>query len=237
MAKVDRKKLLNKPDEFQTFTDRAYRWAKDNLTLVIVAIGGVALIIALVVGIKAYGDYQARSAANALAPAMAGYSRTLMESSNPAAASQAEKALLQVIDEYGSTTAGRQARFALGCLYLEHAKWQKAQAQFEGLIDDSGNPPELMPLIWRGKGQALEGQGKYKQAADALAKAIELAGPNLSPTFQMARARNLIAAGDKEAAKRIYEGIIARNQDKLNVSLAQAKLVSLGIAPPRPAAK
>ena len=54
MVKVDRKKLLNEPDEFQTFTDLAVKWGQENKRLIVVIAIVLVLAVGGTVGIRSY---------------------------------------------------------------------------------------------------------------------------------------------------------------------------------------
>lgn len=235
MAKVDRKQLLNQPDEFLTASDKAVKWAQENLKTVIIVLSIIVVALALVVGWQIYGDYRTRVAADALAPAMTDFAKALSASSDDKATQAAEKALVKVMDDYGSTPSGRQARFALGSLELEHGRWDKALETFQRLTGDKDLAPELLPLAWRGKAQALEGLKKYQDSAQAYAKAAELSGPNLAASFRMSQARALAEGGDKSGAEAIYREIIEKGKDPVNVQVAKELLAVMGVTPPEAA--
>ena len=228
MAKVDRKKLLNEPDEFITFSDKAVRWIQANLKIVLVGVGAVVVILSAVIGTRAYIDHREDTAANSLAPVMSNYGALLSQDADQAQLKQAEEALAQLVAEYGATTAGMQARLALGSLQAEKGKWQKALDTYTALCDEEELPPDFKPLAYRGKGQALEGLKKYGQAAEAYAEAGRMAGPNQAMAFKFDRARVLAADGKKDEAKALYREVLGTKPDPQTVAAATAHLVALG---------
>ena len=232
MAKVDRKKLLNEPDEFITFSDKAVRWIQENLKVVIVGVAVVTVILAGVIGIRAYIDHREFTAADALAPVMTGYAALLSQDADQAQIKAAEDALAKLVTEYGATTAGMQARLALGSLQAEKGKWQKALDTYTALCDEDDLAADFKPLAYWGKGQALEGLKKYGQAAEAYAEAVRMAGPNQALAFKLDRARVLAAAGQKDEAKALYREVLGRKPDPQSAAEATARLVALGESVP-----
>ena len=67
----------------------------------------------------------------------------------------------------------------------------------------------MAPLAWHGLGQAQEASGKFAEAATSYERAIGLAGPAFSSDYRLDRARALAAAGQKEAALKIYRQVLS----------------------------
>ena len=233
MARVDRKKLLNEPDEFITFSDKAVRWIQENLKKVLIGVAVVTICLAAVIGTKAYIEHREISAANALAPVMSNYGALLSKEADQAQLKAAEDALARLVAEYGATTAGMQARLALGSLQAEKGKWQKALETYTALCDEQDLAEDFKPLAFRGKGQALEGLKKYNEAAEAYAEAERMSGPNQAMALKMDRARVLGAAGKKDQAKALYRQILDQKPDAQSVAAVTAHLVALGESVPK----
>lgn len=232
MAKIDRKKLLKEPDEFLTFSDRAISWSRANMKLVIGVATAAALILAAVLGIKAYLDYHQRMAAAALAPVMVAYQQAVLgKSPDPKMVAKLAEQLKDVTDDYGATPAGLQARMALGDLQLSLGRFKEAVVTFSELTEEPDLGADLAPLAWRGLAQAQEGAGDYTLAAASYQRAGELAGPNLARLVNLERARVLAAAGDKNQAAQLYRKLAADNSDAALAMQAQAGLTSLGLDP------
>ena len=197
--KIDRKKLLKEPDEFLTFSDRAVRWARDNLKIVISVATAVAVALAAVVGLNAYLDYHQRSAAAALAPVMVAYQQVVLNKvGDPKMMASLAERLRDGTDDYGTTVAGMQGRLALGDLQLSLGRYKDAIGTFQTLTEEPDLGADLAPLAWRGLGQSQEGAGDYDDAALSYRQAGELAGPNLGRLITLDRARVLAAAGKKD---------------------------------------
>ena len=231
MAKINRKELLRKPDEFQTFSERAVKWVRENQKKFYITLGGLVAAIALVVGIQTYLDYRVHAAANALSPAFQQYMNVVFGEKTPVKLAEAEKALGTITKEYGATPAGIQGRLALGNLLLEQGKWAESQKLFTELSEEPDLPAEFMPFALHGLGLSLEGQEKYTEAKDAYADAARISGPNEKTTYELAQARVLAAKGDKQAAADIYRNVVQNATDPDSAQIARESLVSLDLAP------
>ena len=231
MAKIDRKKLLKEPDEFLTISDQAVRWSRTHTRLLIISVASLLAVLILVVGIQTYLNHRQAQGAQALAQAFTYYADTVLGQAEPAQANAAVKELTQVVEQYGATDAGQQAALALGDVHLRLGQYAQAEKALRELSDEPGLPPELAPLIWRGLGQALEGQKKYGEAAEAYQGAVKAAGPRLANLFKLDQARVLAAAGQSSQAQEVYLSLAGQDQDLTVSQLARQRLVALGVAP------
>lgn len=228
-AKIDRKKLLKQPDEFLTFSDRAIKWARDNMQRVLIIASALVAALVIVIGIKAYLDYHQRQAAASLAPVMAGYQVVVEGKADAKMMASLADQLSKVTKDYGATPAGKQARLALGDLLLTLGRYPQAVKVFSALSQESDLPGALSPMAWRGLGQAQEGAKNYAAAAAAYSKAVELAGPHLRRLCLLDRARVLGAAGDKKAAGDILRKLLADPAAAAVAQRARVGLSALGL--------
>jgi predicted negative regulator of RcsB-dependent stress response len=231
MAKINRKKLLKEPDEFLTFSEQAVAWAKDNAKFLMGVAVCLALAVGAWVGIGAYMEHRQDQAAGALANSFESYAKAVEGKADPAQEKTARESLAKVVDEYGSTAAGIQARLALGDLLVEKAKYADAEKVFQTLSAESGLPPAMGPLAWHGLGLSLEGQQKYTEAAGAYEKAMKEAGPTLRNSYRLDLARVQEAAGQKDAAIKTYREAVANPPDPSSLDLVKSRLVVLGVDP------
>ncbi len=230
---VKQRKKLKEPDEFITLSDRAVRWARENLKLVIALAAAFVLCLAAITAVQAYLQHQRQAAAQALAVAMEPYAKAMDDFTDQKSFTAAEKALRKVMEDYGSTASGVQASLSLGNLLLSREKWGSAQEVFQVLCEQDDLAPILQPLAWRGKAQALEGQKKFQESAGAYRRAVKLSGPNLARRYRLDLARVLAAAGDQKQAEDIYRELCGPKGDPLLAEVARAELVELGVVPPK----
>jgi predicted negative regulator of RcsB-dependent stress response len=236
MAKVDRKKLLKQPDEFLTLSDRVIRWGKQNLKILTVGSTALVLAMAVTLGIQAYLNHRASQAGQALAGVFDDFAACMAGQADAGQAEAAVKGLAQVVEQYGATDAGMQARLALGELQLRQGQADKAEKTLAALGEEPDLPPHLAPLALAALGRSQEQRGKFAEAAEAYANAIKAAGPQQAVLYRLDRARVLEAAGDKPQAEALYRGLLKQAKDSLLAQMARQRLVAMGLeAGPEPA--
>jgi predicted negative regulator of RcsB-dependent stress response len=229
MRKANRKKLLKEPDEFLTLTQRAIQWAQNNTRLIIVVVCAAVVVVGAWVGISSYLEHRRVQAAEALAAAFADYALSVDGRAKPQQEKEAVSRLQKVAEQYGATPAGIQARLALGSLLVQQGSYARAREVLSALSEEPDLPPEIAALVWQALGQALEGEKKYSQAAEAYGQAVRLAGPNLALMFRLDQARALAAAGDKDQAARLYRGILEKYPSRPEARTARERLAALGL--------
>ncbi len=231
MAKIDRKKLLKKPDEFLTFSERAVVWSKNNAKLLIGVVVCLILAVGAWVGIGTYMEHRQDQASEALASSFENYAKAVEGKADPAQEKAARVSLAKVVDQYGSTPAGIQARLALGDLLVEKGKYADAEKVLSELCDETTLPTAMRPLVRHSLGLSLEGQKKYAEAANAYQSAMKEAGQTLRNSYRLDLARVQEAAGQKEAAIKSYTEAVAQPPDPSSLDMVRSRLVALGVDP------
>jgi predicted negative regulator of RcsB-dependent stress response len=231
MAKVNRKKLLKEPDEFLTFSDKAIAWSKENAKLLMGAAAVLVGVVAAWVIIGTYLQHRQDEAADALAGSFESYAKAVEGKADPSQEKAARQSLAKVVEKYGATPAGIQARLALGDLLVEKGKYPEAEKVLNELCEEADLPPAMRPLAWHGLGLSLEGQKKYAEAAKAYESAMREAGPTLRNSYRLDLARVQEAAGEKEAAIKSYSDAVAQPPDPTSLDMVRSRLVALGVDP------
>ena len=231
MAKINRKKLLKEPDEFLTLSQRALAWSREHAKVILAVAVGLALAIGAFVGLQTYLEYRDNQAADTLARSFEDYAKAVEGKAGPAQEQAARANLAKVVEQYGATPAGIQARLALGDLLLEKSKYAEAEKVFSELTEETDLPAAMRPLAWHGLGVSLEGQKKYAEAADAYTSAMKEAGPALRNSYRLDLARVQEAAGNKTAAIQAYREAVQEPPDPASADLARSRLVALGVDP------
>ncbi len=213
MAKSDIKKTLKEPDEFITFADKAAKWAQANMKLLTIAGVVLVLIVGAGVGVSQYINSRDAKATEALGPVMIAYEQFLGGKFDSEATQTMQEALELIGSQFGATPAGMQARLVLGDVLYRRGEYKKAADELGSLSEDTALASELLPLALHGRGQALEAQQLYADAAAAYKSAVAAAGPNLAQMYKVDLARVLAAQGDVAGAKAIYEEELKKTTD------------------------
>jgi tetratricopeptide (TPR) repeat protein len=116
-----------------------------------------------------------------------------------------------VIDQYGGTRAGFEARMALGSLYYNHGEAGKAIAPLQAATESAPGSFEKS-LAFSALGYANENAGKPQEAVAAYEKALGAAGAQAEAVkgdLLLAIARSYEALKDSAKARSTYDRIIS----------------------------
>jgi tetratricopeptide (TPR) repeat protein len=119
------------------------------------------------------------------------------------------RGLRGLVDEYGSTKAGKIAALFLGNCYLSTQQLDQAKAAFETATESDA--PIVQSGAHAGLAAVWESMGKYDQAAQEYDKAATEDRLDLNtPNYLVGAARNYEKAGKKEEAIKNYRTVATR---------------------------
>ena len=191
-------------------TDSILDWARANSSRI--AIGAIIVVAVAVVGLlwRASAEKKEINASQALASA-----QNVVLSGNAALAQSDLQALLR---RYGGTRAAVQARLLLAQVYFGQGKVEDGLKELEAITSPGIFAASLHGL----KAAGLEQAGKPAEAAAEYEKAAEEATTDFGrASYQSDAARAHLAAGNADAAKRLWESIAA---DDTNPLAGEAKV-------------
>ena len=121
-----RRKDLKKPDEFITLSAKIITWCRDNIRLIMGAMGGIILLMLISAGVFAFKTQKEAKARTLYQEALALYPAAT--SGKPSFAEYAAVAtkLEEVKSHYGSTAVGTNALVDLGNVYFKSGDYDKA---------------------------------------------------------------------------------------------------------------
>ena len=185
-------------------------WARVNSSKL--SIGGIILVAVAAVGFlwRASADKKELRASEALASAQA-----VVQSGNAALAQSDLQALLR---RYGGTSAAIQARMLLAQVHFGQGKVDDGLKELNSI----GSPGVYAASVHALKGAGLEQAGKPAEAAAEFEQAAAASNTTLGKaSYQSDAARAYLAAGNLDAAKRIWQAIAT---DDTNPLAGEAKV-------------
>jgi predicted negative regulator of RcsB-dependent stress response len=185
-------------------------WARANSKRL--SIGGIVLVAVAAAGLlwRASADKKEMRASQALASAQ------MVAQSGNAALAQSD--LQAVLRRYGDTKAGAQARILLAQVYFSQGKTAEGLRELEAVGSGGMYAASVHALKAAGleqSGKSAEAAAEYEQAAAASKTDIAKA------SFQSDAARAYRAAGNNDAAKRLWDAIA---KDETNPLSGEAKV-------------
>jgi len=123
----------------------------------------------------------------------------------------AQSGLEKLVQRYGSTPSGAQARVLLAQVHFEKGEYQEGMKELEPVTNDKDAYTAAAALNLTGA--ALEQSGKYAEAAATYQKAAARAPYNTDRDIYMASAaRALTSAGKLEEARKIWSELAKDDQ-------------------------
>lgn len=196
-------------------------WAQANTNKL--AIGGIVIAAAAAVWmfVRAANDKKELNGSRDLAAA------TMVFQSGNTALAQSD--LQAVIRRYGATAAGTQARMLLAQVHFGQGKADEGLKE----LDAISKPGPFAAAIEGLRAAGLEMAGKPAEAASAFERAAAAAKTATEKaSFQSDAARAYVAAGNADAARRIWEAMAGDDSNPLageaRVRLGELKVKPIG---------
>lgn len=202
-------------------TESFIEWARANSSRL--SIGGIVVLAVAAIGLlwRASADKREVRASQALAAA-----QSVVQSGNAALAQSDLQALLR---RYGGTTAAIQARLLLAQVHFGQGKVEDGLKE----LDAIGSPGLYAASVHGLRAAGLEQSGKPAEAAAEYERAAAATSTALGKAaYQSDAAKAYLAAGNAQAATRIWEAIAGDDTNPLageaRVRLGELKAKPIG---------
>jgi tetratricopeptide (TPR) repeat protein len=174
MAKGIRRKALREPDEFLTLSNRFVEYAKQHEQRLTMAVLGLVVLLAIVLGIRWYRASQVSQAGVAFATAQREFKAQKFDA--------AAAAFARVSSTWPGTAYGELARLYVGNSYAELGKTAEAQAAFADAAAHSGDALVRQAAQYN-LGLAKLKSGDKPGGAKDLSAAAAMEGPLRGPAW------------------------------------------------------
>lgn len=218
--KISRKKLLNEPDEFLTFSAKLFQYALEHKYQLLGALGGIVAVVLIVTGIRFYSLQRSKEAFALLEKSRARYEKLLDEKDPQTAFEEVKSDFEHILDKYGDKAGGKLARvlFADICYRAENLDqaiflYEKALADFQD--------PFIRNSIFSGLAYAYEKKQAYKKATEYFEKIAASADPVLKGEALFNIGRLYAALGDHEKSQTAYQQLISEQPNSIYIDLAK----------------
>jgi len=225
-----RRRDLKGPDEFISTFGRIVAWCKENRLKSAVGAIAVVAVVALVLGTRAYLQWEENKAARDLWPHLNRAQEVLQAPSgaDPLKLATIEQLLRSYVDTHPKTRTTLYARYYLGSISFHRGNYDLALSRFrEGIA--TGKASGIMRFLLRpGLAISLAAKGEFAAAAAAYRDAGSVAEAELKTQSRLGEARVLGLAGEKAEAASMYRLILAETpetplRDLVEIQLAQTE--------------
>ncbi len=220
---------LKSPDEFITGFGQAVAWCKENRTKVAAGAIGLFAVVALVLGTRAYLQWEENKSLRDLWPHLNRAREVLLAPSvaPPEKVAALEQFLQAHIATHPDTRASEFARYYLGCLAFVRGNYDMALTQFKSGIASGKDTGAMKFLFRQGIANSLEAKGDFAGAAAAYRDLEAYTGPEMKIQARMGEARVLSLAGKKTEAAALYRQILKDSPDTPMRDLVEVQLAHL----------
>ncbi len=217
-------RIARRPDQISLTPDNGVAWAKSNGRSVLLLGGAALLLLVLLVGAFSLYQHRSASAATAFGEAMQTYQMPLVrpgqalppgiKAFNTAKerATKANGQFLQVAQQYGSTEAGKMAKYFAGLTYMEAGQNGPAEDTLKQVAggwngDMAALGKAALAQLYAQTGRAPQAVELYQQLAKGHAVTVP---PELA---QLQLADLYTSEGKTEQARQIYAQIKDHDKD------------------------
>lgn len=214
--------------------ERFQLWLQAHLREVI----GAAVVLLLAIGGVLYWNIlqkqRAETAATLLARVVTyydngDYERALYGDTAKTIRDEPVRGLVEIVQEYGSTEAGRVAAFYAGSAYLLQGEIAKARPYFERAA--TAKAPLVLVGAYAGLAACTEEEGKLAEAAQLYERAATIGAPlGIAERYRFFAAYCYERAGNTQKAVQLYRQLLQENEFSDFAGEAKAGLARLGTA-------
>ncbi len=227
-GKKIKKKKIKEPDEFITFTQKAFLFITQYRKQILV--GGVILLL-IILSILSYRGWERRKEKEAylkFTTAVEVYQVAI--SPYREIESSKFKHLLELFDEvltkFPNTSSGRLSHLYQGHLYLHLGQFDEAIKAYQTFLEKWKGDRLYKIFAWDGLGYAFEGKREFERALEAYQKVLEL-GQRAPFAFAYLNAgRCYEKLGRKKEALESYRSFL-NSSEKSNLTNLVLRKISL----------
>ena len=221
-----RRRDLKGPDEFISTFGRTVAWCKENRTKFAAGAIGAVAVVALVLGTRAYLQWEENKSARDLWPTLDRAQQLLQvpSAADPSQLAAIEQFLQGHVGTYPDTRAAVYSLYNLGIIAFHRGNYDLSITQFRAGIATGKEAGIMRYLLREGIASSLEAKGDFPAAAAAYRDAATVSEANLKTESRIGEARVLGLAGKKTEAAALYRLILQETPETPLRSLVEIQL-------------
>jgi len=216
-----RKKELEKPDEFITFSKKMLETALKNKIQLFVGLGLFFGLIIIVSGYKYFSDLAEVKAFTLLQEEMKGYDEINSSKSPGEAYQEVKNGFESIIDKYPRTVAGKLSLINFANICFAAGKYNEAIALYEKAVDKFYDNESFRNLALSSLAHSYEANKNKSEAAKCFEKVVSSQDGVLKDEALFNLGRIYGELGDEKKSTNYYQKLITDYKDSIYFELAK----------------
>jgi tetratricopeptide (TPR) repeat protein len=222
--KITRKELLNKPDEFITFSSKMFKFVSVYQTQILFGFIVFIILIASVVGIKYSSNKAEKQTSDSLGMMMAKY-EAIKKQNGPVVAYQAvEKESQQLLARYSNRKGGKLARVLFANICYNAGETDKAIEFYTKSLNHFDDTSAVKYFVLNGLGYCYEEKNDYKTAVKYFQMIVEGNENSMKGEALFNLGRIYAEMGDTEKSLAAFKKVLSDYSDSIYVELIKERL-------------
>ncbi|MFO7838057.1 MAG: tetratricopeptide repeat protein [Desulfosalsimonadaceae bacterium] len=218
----DNKLHLPEQDELEAYARRLLEFVKARQKLLIAAAAAVVLIAAAVAGMV-YFQKKAEERAQTLLGSVLAKIQAAKEDSQSSDEQyrQIKAELKKIVEQYGSTSAGKAAMLKYADLSYRSGEYDTAIKMYQRALDAYEDDPGFYTLVVNGQAYSYEAKENYEKAASCFRRIVENESAVMKDQALFNLGRMYAKTGETEKQRQVYERLASEHPDSMYAQLAE----------------
>ncbi len=219
-----RKRQLEQPDEFITFSRRLIEFATEHKVQILWALSVLGVLIIAIAGIRYFSNKAENKAFALLGQSMLKYETAIKNKASEEAYLEAKKDFQMILEKYSGKEGGKLARVIYANICYQAGDFDEAILLYNKALQDFENNQFFKNLILSSLGYSFEGKKDYKNAA----KYFEMIATGPDSIMKDEAFFNLgelyATMGNKDKSIDSFKKIISNYSDSMYIEIVKEKL-------------
>lgn len=219
-----RKRELEQPDEFITFSQQMLELATKHKFHLSIALGAVVVLSITVAGILYFENRAENTAFFLLGQGLNKYQATVQSSGSEQAYLDVAGDFDLIMQKYSGKVGGKLARIFWANMCFNAGKYDKAIALYNASLSDFGDNQFLKNIVLNSLAYAYEAVGDHAKAAAHFEMLASAADYSMKDEALFNLAQIYAASGNYEQSSSAFKQIVSDHDDSIYLEIAKERI-------------